>query len=185
MTGFAEMALWQQLVVAGSAAATGISAYSAYQQGKTAEQQAKQEAAWHAYNARVSEREAEAERKAADEEAIQHARQAEQFKARQRAAIGKSGVTMEGSPLLVLEDTAAQLALEESRIREMGLRRASAYKSQSILDFSKSRAVSKSAKGYAKAGLLSAGGSILQGASGVAYMRSKGSPWWPTGKKTT
>lgn len=163
-------------------AGTGIAGYSAYQQGKSAKQQAKADAAWQAYNARVSEKEAEAERKASEQEAIQQKRHGEQLKARQRAMIGASGVTVAGSPLLVLEDTAAQLALENARIRESGLRRVSAYKSQSVLDFSKARTISKSAKGFSRAGTLAAGGSLLQGASGVAYMRSQGSPWWP-GKK--
>ena len=167
-------------------AATATAGYSEYQRGRTAAAQAKQEAAWHAYNARVSEREAEAERKAADYEAIQHKRQAEQLKARQKALIGKSGVTMEGSPLLVLEDTAAQLALEGAMIRETGMRRVSAYKSQSILDFSKARTISKSAKGYSQAGIVSAAGTSLMGAGQIAYMRSQGSPWFPSlGKKVS
>ncbi len=160
-------------------AATATAGYSAYRQGKTAAATAKADAAWHAYNAKVAEREAQAERKAAEDEAIQHKRQADKLLARQRALVGKSGVTAEGSPLLVMEDTAAQLALENANIRESGLRRASAYRSQSILDFTKARTVSKSASGYAKAGLLSAGNSLLQGGAGVAYMRSQGSPWFP------
>ena len=168
------------LLIAGTATA----GYSAYQQGQTAKQQAKAEAAWHAYNAKQAEKEAEAERKASEQEAIQQKRQGEQIEARHRALRGASGVTPEGSPLLVLEDTVAQLALENANIREQGMRRVSAYKSQSILDFSKARTVSKSASGYAKAGALKAGGSLLGGASSVAYMKSQGSPWLPSlGKK--
>ena len=167
------------LLIAGTATA----GYSAYQQGQTAKQQAKAEAAWHAYNAKQAEKEAEAERKASEQEAIQQKRQGEQIEARHRALRGGSGVTPEGSPLLVLEDTAAQLALENANIREQGMRRVSTYKSQSILDFSKASAVSKSASGYAKAGALKAGSSLLQGASGAAFMYSKGSPLWPGGPK--
>ena len=151
-------------------AGAGVQAYSSYQQGKTAEAQAKQEAAWHAYNAKVAEREADAERRASDFEATQHDRRSKQLLARQRALIGKSGVTMEGSPLLLAEDTAAQLALENANIRETGARRVSAYKSQAILDFSKSRLASKSASGYAKAGALSAGSSLLSGGAQAGYM---------------
>jgi hypothetical protein len=166
MTG-GEVAIY--LAIAGASTA----AYSQYQQGKSAAANAKAEAAWHAYNAKVAENEAEAERKAAEFEAQQQNRQAKQLKARQRALIGASGVTTEGSPLLVLEDTAAQLALENAQIREQGARRVSAYKSQSILDFSKARSVSKSAKGYSRAGLLSAGGTLLQGLGTAAYMKSQ------------
>ena len=154
-------------------AGTGIAAYSSYQQGKTAAAQAKQEAAWHAYNADVAEREAEAERKASDFEVTQQKRQADKLMARNRAARGASGVTAEGSPLLVMEDTAAQLALESANLRETGARRVSAFKSQSYLDFTKSRAASKSASGFAKAGALKAGSSLLEGGSKAAYMKSQ------------
>lgn len=164
-------------------AAVSMQGYSMYQQGKSAAAKAKQDAAWHAYNAKVSEREAAAERQAADFQARQHARQAKQLKARQRAIIGASGVTTEGSPLLVMEDTAAQLALENANIRTTGARRVQSYKGQSILDFSMARASSKSASGYKKAGALQAGGTLLGGASQVAYMRTQGSPWTPGGKK--
>ena len=161
------------LIIGGMVAGAGVQGYSTYQQGKNAAAQAKSEAAWHAYNANVAEREAEAERKASDFEATQHKRQADKLLARQRALIGGSGVTSEGSPLLVMEDTAAQLALENANLRETGARRVSAFKSQSFLDFTKSRYASKSASGYKKAGLLSAGGSLLQGGAQVAYTGSQ------------
>lgn len=162
--------------------ATAVSAYSAYQQGQTAAAQAKQEAAWHDYNAKVAKREAEAERKAAEFESTQHAKAAKQLLARQRALVGASGVTMEGSPLLVAEDTAAQLALEGANIRMTGARRVGAWTSRSILDTSMAKAARASAPGYKTAGYLRAGSSILQGGAGIAYMRSQGSPWWPKKK---
>ena len=168
MTGFAELALWQQVAVAGSAAAAGISGYSAYQQGQTAKQQAKAEAAWHAYNAKQAEKEAEAERKATEDEAIQQKKRADDLLAKKR--VSYRGVTLQGSPLLDLENTAAELALENAWIREQGFRRASAHKSQSILDFTKSRTISKSAKGYSKAGTLSALGQTIGGAARTGYM---------------
>jgi hypothetical protein len=55
-------------------AGTGLTAYSAYQQGQTAAAQAKQTAAWQDFNAKVAKRDADAERRAADFEAIQHTR---------------------------------------------------------------------------------------------------------------
>ena len=167
------------LLIAGTATA----GYSAYQQGQTAKQQAKAEAAWHAYNAKQAEKEAEAERKASEQEAIQQKRQGEQIEARHRALRGASGVGKKGSPLLDLENDAAEWALEMANVSEIGARRVSFQKSQAILDFSKASAVSKSASGYAKAGALKAGSSLLQGASGAAFMYSKGSPLWPGGPK--
>jgi len=148
----------------------GVSAYSSYQQGKSASAQAKTEAAWHDYNAKVAKREAEAERKAADFESIQHTRKTKQILARHRALVGKSGVTMEGSPLLLAEDTAAQLAIEGANIRTTGERRIGAWKSRSILDTAKAYAARSSAKGLKKAGAYKAGASILQGGAMAAYM---------------
>lgn len=163
-------------------AATAVSTYSAVQQGRSAAAQAKQDAAWLDYNAKVAKREAEAERKAGEFEATQQGRIAKQIQARLRARVGKSGVTMEGSPLLLAEDTAAQLAIESANIRTTGIRRVGMWKSKSILDTSMARAARKAAPGYRQAGYTKAGASILQGGASVAYMRSQGSPWWPTKK---
>lgn len=165
-------------------AGTGIAAYSAVQQGRSAAAQAKQEAAWSDYNAKVAKREADAERIAADFATTQHARKTKEILARLRSRVGKSGVTMEGSPLLVAEDTAAQLAIEGANIRTTGVRKIGAWTSRSILDTSMAKASRAAAPGYRQAGYLRAGGSILQGGASIAYMRSQGSPWLGR-KKTT
>lgn len=164
MTG-AEIA-----IIALAAAGTGMAAYGMYQQGKQAEQQAKAEAAWHSYNALIAKRGAEAERQAAAFEAGQQRKKAKQLLARQRALIGAAGVTVEGSPLLVMEDTAAELALENINIRMRGARRVSAYESQSILDISKASAAKSAAGGYRRAGAWGAGASLLSGAAYTGYM---------------
>jgi len=156
---------------------TAISAYGMYQQGRMAEQQAKQEAAWHQYNALIAKREAEAERQAVAFEAQQQKRKAKQLFARQRALIGAAGVTVEGSPLLVMEDTAAQLALENINIRMRGARRVSAYESRSILDISKASAARSVAGGYRRAGAWGAGASILTGAAQTGYMGYQTGMW--------
>lgn len=152
------------------AVGTGVAAYSEVQQGRSAAAQAKQKAAWDDYNAKVAKREAEAERRAADFEATQHSRKTKEIQARLRAAVGKSGVTMEGSPLLVAEDTAAQLAIERANIRMTGQRRVGAWTAKSILDTSMAKAARASAPGYKRAGYLRAGSSILQGGAQTAYM---------------
>ena len=94
---------------------------------------------------------------------------------------GTMGVTMEGSPLLVAEDTAAQLALEGANVMagiEMeNLRRKESYQrqiygygAQSILDISKASAAKAAGKGYARAGVYKAGASILQGGVQIGAM---------------
>ena len=162
----------------------GVAAYGQYQQQKQAEGQAKQaqaqaeaQAAWNLYNSKVAQRQAEAEERAAAFESKQQKRRAEALLAKQRALIGASGVEMTGSPLLVAEDTAAQLAKEATNIRLTGQRRAQAYRSQSILDVSKASAAKskaagygQAAKGYGRAAITSAGSTLLQGGAQAGYM---------------
>jgi len=148
---------------------TGVAAYGQYQQGKQAQAQAKAQAAWNMYNAKVAQRQAEAEQRAAAFESEQQRKKAKTLQAKQRALIGASGVEMEGSPLLVAEDTAAELAKEAINIRLTGQRRAQAYRSQSILDISKASAASAAARGYGRAALIGAGSSLLQGTAQAGY----------------
>lgn len=183
-------------IIVAAFAATAIQAYGQYQAGKAAEaqaiasaKQARAEAAWHDYNAKIALREAEAERQAAAFEAQQQAREAKQLKARQRAIVGASGVTAEGSPLLVMEDTAAQLALENAMIRMRGARGVARWRSQSILDVGKAGMARSRAAGFGqaavsarKAGAIGAGTSILGGVADIGYMGYKMGMW---GQKKT
>ncbi len=152
-------------------AATVTAAYGQYQQGKSAQQQAKAQAAWNSYNAKVAQREAESEKAAAAFESRQQKRSAKQLLARQRSLIGASGVTPEGSPLLVAEDTAAQLAKEQTNIRLRGEIRVSAFKSRSILDISKASASKSQAAGFGRAAIIGAGSTLLQGGAQAAFMQ--------------
>lgn len=136
-------------------AAASTVAYSQYQQGQ-------QQKAWHQYNAKVADREAKAEREASRFEAKQQKRQARMLLSKQRAMVGASGVEAEGSPLLVMEDTAAQLAIEGAQIRTQGARKVGRYRTQAILDRMQGRSA-------AKAGRLRAGASLLSGASEASY----------------
>ncbi|GAG09976.1 unnamed protein product, partial [marine sediment metagenome] len=149
------------LAINAAIAGAGLSAYSQYQQGQTASAQAKNEAAWHAFNAKVTKREADEERKVANFESIQHTRKTKQILARHRALVGKSGVTPEGSPLLLAEDTAAQLAIEGANIRMTGERKIGAWRSRSILDTAQAFAARKSAKGLRQVGALRAGAGLI------------------------
>ena len=149
---------------------TGAQAYGQYRQGKQAQSQAKAQAAWNLYNSKVAKRQADAEERAAAFESKQHKRKAEALLARQRALVGASGVEMEGSPLLVAEDTAAQLAMEAQNIRLTGQIKAQAYRSQSILDVSKASAAKSRAAGFGQAAVIGAGSTILQGGAQAGKM---------------
>ena len=164
MTG-AEIA-----IIAVAATGAGISAYGQYQAGKQAQQQAKAQAAWHMYNARVAKREKDAQDAANRFASRQQKKRSQALLASQRAMIGASGVEMEGSPLLVAEDTAAELAKEEMNLRLTGQRKSMAYESQSILDVSKASAANAAAAGYGRAAVIGAAGTSIQGAGSAAYM---------------
>ena len=149
---------------------TSVAAYGQYQSNKQAQSQAKAQSAWNMYNAKVSQREKEAQDAANLFESRQQKKKAEALLSKQRALIGASGVEMEGSPLLVAEDTAAELALEAENLRLTGQRKSQAYASQSILDISKASAAKSAAAGYGKAAVIGAGSSILQGGAQAGYM---------------
>jgi len=163
----------EAVIIGGIIAGTGIAAYGQYQSGKQAQSQAKAQAAWHSYNAKVAQREKESQDAANLFASKQQKKKAEALLSRQRALIGASGVEMEGSPLLVAEDTAAELAMEAENLRLTGQRKSQAYASQSILDISKASAAKSAAAGYGKAAVIGAGSSILQGASQTGYMKYK------------
>ena len=172
------MALGATLAANAAVAAVSMAAYSQYQQGKTAQAQAKSQAAWNMYNSKVAQREAEAERAATAFDVQQHKKGAKALLARQRALIGASGVEMVGSPLLVAEDTAAELAKEQTNIQLRGGRRAMGFESQSILDVSKASAAKQRAAGFGRAAVMGAGSTILQGAASTGYQYGQMSGKW-------
>ena len=171
------------ITVAVSLAIAGgsVAAYGQYQAGKQqaaqAEAQAKSQSAWNMYNAKVADREAQNEERAAKFEVAKQKKLGKRLLASQRSLIGASGVTQEGSPLLFAEDTAVELAREEQNKRLTGERRVAKYKSQSILDVSKAQNAlsmgSFAAKGYRKAGLYGAAGTSISGAGTAASMKYK------------
>ena len=146
---------------------TGVQAYGQYHQGKQAQTQAKAQSAWNLYNSKVAKRQADAEAVAARFESKQAKRAAKQLLARQRALIGASGLEAEGSPLLVQEDTAAELATEITNIRLTGQRRVQTFESQSILDISRASADRARATGFGRAAVIGAGSTILGGAAQI------------------
>jgi hypothetical protein len=162
-----------EIALIGLAAGAGVQAYGQYQSNKNAQTQAKAQSAWNLYNSKVAQREADAESAANLFESRQQKKAAERLKARGRAIRGASNVEAEGSPLLVMEDTAAELAKEQQQIRISGSRRVSAFESQSILDISKSSAAKSRASGFGRAAITSAGGTLLAGAADVGFKRQQ------------
>lgn len=63
----------------------------------------------------------------AEEDARRARRQSDALMGRQRAVVGASGTSMEGSPLLIVQDTAREAEIEVRHILRGGAARASAY----------------------------------------------------------
>lgn len=98
----------------------GLQMKGQYEAGKAAEAQTKSEAAWREYNAQLAEREAKETQVAAAYEESKLRKGGERLKARQRALYAKAGVTPEGSPLEVMEQTAVELEMDALLIRRGG-----------------------------------------------------------------
>lgn len=119
-------------------------------------QEARASSAASEFNAKIADNNAIiAEQNAVADENKQR-RSAGRQAASSRAAIGAAGVTLEGSPLDVLEDQALEAELDALNIRYGGRLQATNYRSQAQLD----RSAARNAKTQ---GFLSAGSTLLQG----------------------
>jgi hypothetical protein len=126
-------------------------------------QAARAEAAWHDYNAKIANRNAEQAVIQSKAEAKRRRQEIRKLLGVQGALYGKAGVTFEGSPLLVMADTAAEGELDARLIEYEGLLKKQAYKMQA-------RASKLHAKGIRTASYWQAGSSLLGGAASGTSM---------------
>ena len=162
-----------EIAVVLAIAGTGTAAYGQYQQDKQSQSQAKAQSAWNLYNSKVEKRNADAQQKANLFTAGQQKKRSKALLAKQRAMIGASGVEMEGSPLLVAEDTAAELKKEEMNARMAGQRKVSEFESRSLLDVSKASAAKSAAAGFGRSAITGAGSTLLRGGANAAFMNEQ------------
>jgi hypothetical protein len=85
----------------------------------------------------------------AEDDARRSRRQSDMLMGRQRAVVAASGTTMEGSPLLIVQDTAAEAETEIRHILRGGEVRANAYQ--------------QAGSAAAQAGFIDAGSTLLSG----------------------
>ena len=151
----------------GVIAITGIaiSAYSAYEQGKAAEEQGKFQAKIAARNAEQAQREAEGKRQAAAEAAIQKEREGRALKGRQRALYAKSGVELRGSPLSVLVETAQDIEADRLTILREGAIAGSTDEYRAGIIRAEGSAAKKRGQAAKRASVLSAVGSSMTSAA--------------------
>ena len=150
----ADPVTWLAIGTMTALAGTAMSAVGQIQQGK--EQQK-----WSEYNAAVAERDAKAAKAAAGHEASQKRKETERLLGRQRALYGKSGVTMEGSPLELMSETAAEGELDALMIERTGAVGAQRYGEEATLSRMKGASASR-------AGYWGAGTTLLTGAGQAA-----------------
>ena len=147
--------------VVAAVAGAGLSAYSSYQQGQTAKAAAE-------YNQEMQVRAAKDATARGAIAAAEHRDKVRRLIGEQAASFGASGVSLaSGTPLKIMEETAGLGELDALRILNNAQREAAGYSAQSVLtDYE-----GKQAK---KAGTISAGASLLSGASSAYYGYKKG-----------
>lgn len=149
-----------------TAAAGGVSAYGAVQQGKAAEGQADYQAAVGRNNAIIAERQArDAEERGAAEETAQR-RQTAALMGKQKAGMAANGLDLSsGSPLDILGDTAQFGELDALTVRSNAAREAYGYRNQGAQFTSDAAAQKIAGKNAKSASYISAGSTILTSAS--------------------
>lgn len=142
--GFGVAAYAVKVIAAGSAV------YGAVQQGQN-------QFAWANYNAEMAKRDASIAKQNAEYAAGQKRKETRRLLGRQRALYGKAGVTMEGSPLIVAQETAAEGEMDALMIERGYAIEAQRYEAEGRL----SRAQGAAAK---RAGYVGAGTTLLTSA---------------------
>ena len=156
-------------------AGASFQAYGQYQSGKAAEAQGKAEQQIAEYNTTLKERQADAERERARVEAERFSKEGDALQATQNVQFAKGGVLVtEGTPALVLEQTAMELEANRMAILTEGFLAGSFLESEAEgLKLVGSAAAAKG-KNLNTASQYSAIGSLLSG-FGSAYYAGSGS----------
>jgi len=152
--------LWQQARFTGAeialaVASAAVSAAGAIAQGNAAKASAN-------YNAAVARQNADIARANAAADADKQERQGGLLAGRQRAAIGASGITPEGSPLEVMADSALESELDALTTNYRGELQARSYGQNATLQGMRGGAAQT-------AGYIGAGATLLSGASKVKW----------------
>jgi len=150
-------------------AGTGVQAFGMYQQGQAAKAQGKAEQDIANYNAQVAEQQAEEERRAAAFQAQKHEREGEALQARQKALYAKGGVSLQGSPLSVLADSAYELEMDRLMILRDGRIKEGQMRSRAATSRMQGSAAAQRGRNQYYGSMLSAGGTILSGTSNAYY----------------
>lgn len=145
----------------------GMKAAAAIQEGRIAKAQGDFAEKIGQRNQQALERQTKAEKEAAAIEESRIARQEKIVKARQRAAIGKSGVGLAGATLSVLIDTAYQFFMERNLALRRGMIRGRELRERGHIVAAQGKWANIMGTQAKRLSYFKAGGSIL-GAAGMA-----------------
>lgn len=123
----------------------------------------RQQAAANRYNAQVADQNAQRAILTSEAEAARSGDQNRRRLASSVNAYGASGVALEGTPLDVMADLAAEAALDEQIIRWRGRTQQAGFQSQAAQDRAAARRATMAGYGQAGATLLTAGARLGQG----------------------
>ncbi len=155
------------LITAGLIVGGALTAKSQIDQGRAARQAGRDQEAIANRNALLAERQGEAERQAAAEEAVRQEKEGRALKGRQRAIIAKSGVEARGTPLAVLVETAENLEADRLNILREGAISAAQRQGQAGVLRAQGAAAKSRGKATSRASNLAAVGTLLSTAGAV------------------
>jgi hypothetical protein len=158
------------LIIAAIAGGTAT-AIGQIEQGRAAKAQGKAEEKIAQFNALQKEKEAKSRMEAARLEEEKVSRREKIFKAEQRVRFPKGGVTLAGSPLDFLAETAGEFATERALTLREGLIQSGQLKSQASILRAGGKLSAQLGKSRQKASFLQAGGTILSTASTVGSIK--------------
>jgi len=150
----------------------GLKAFADIKEGQIAEAQGRFIEKISLRNQQALERQAKAEREAAEIEETRIARQEKIFKARQRARIAKTGIGLAGATLSFLADTAFQFSMERNLALRRGLVRGRELRERGRIIAAQGKWAATLGTQAKRLSYVKAGASIL-GAVGTAGLLGK------------
>lgn len=148
---------------------TAVGGYSTYQQGQAQKAQAEYQADVAQVNADISNMQARESIRQGEIEEKQFRQQVIQMQGQQVAGYGSSGVQLEsGSPLAVLTDSAGQAEMDAQIIRSNAKKEAWGHRVGAQNSMAQAGLSSMQARNASTTGVLSAGASLMSGASSVS-----------------
>jgi hypothetical protein len=150
------------------------------QQARAVKQAGKDEQAVNERNALISRQQAKEEERKAALESRQHKERVHRARGENQAIIGASGLTSEGSPLLLLEENAKAAAEDNFLILREGQLRSNRLQDQANIDVFKGRVAKKAGSRRARSILTSGAKELfragIRGGELAALNKSRGAP---------